>query len=60
MVIIDEAKNYLLNIIENDVKHEAAIMVRDIEAKAKMDADKKSKGNGEKKWKIRLLPTTTK
>ena len=39
----DEAKNYLLNIIENDVKHEAAIMVRDIEAKAKMDADKKSK-----------------
>ena len=39
----DEAKNYLLNIIENDVKHEAAIMVREIEAKAKMDADKKSK-----------------
>ena len=39
----DEAKNYLLNIIENDFKHEAAIMVREIEAKAKMDADKKSK-----------------
>ena len=39
----EEAKNYLLNIIENDVKHEAAIMVREIEAKAKMDADKKSK-----------------
>ncbi len=39
----EEAKNYLLNTIENDVRHEAAIMVREIEAKAKMDADKKSR-----------------
>ncbi len=39
----DEAKNYLLNIIENDVRHEAAIMVRDIEAKAKIEADKKAR-----------------
>lgn len=39
----EEAKSYLLNTIENDVRHEAAIMVREIEAKAKMDADKKSR-----------------
>jgi ribonuclease Y len=39
----EEAKNYLLNNIENDVKHEAAIMVRDIEGRAKMDADRKAK-----------------
>jgi ribonuclease Y len=39
----EEAKNYLLNNIENDVKHEAAIMVRDVESKAKMDADKRAK-----------------
>ena len=39
----EEAKNYLLNIIENDVKHEAAIMIKDIEAKAKQDADKRSR-----------------
>lgn len=39
----EEAKNYLLNIIENDVKHEAAIMVKEIEAKAKMDAEKRSR-----------------
>lgn len=39
----EEAKNYLLNIIENDVKHEAAIMVKEIEGKAKMDAEKRSR-----------------
>jgi len=39
----EDAKNYLLNNIENDVKHEAAVMVRDVESKAKMDADKKAR-----------------
>lgn len=39
----DEAKNYLLSIIENDVKHEAAIMVKEIETKAKLDAEKRSR-----------------
>ncbi len=39
----EEAKNYLLNIIENDVKHEAAIMIKDIESKAKLDAEKRSR-----------------
>jgi len=39
----EEAKNYLLSTIENDVKHEAAIMIREIESKAKLEAEKKSK-----------------
>ena len=39
----EEARNYLLNIVENDVKHEAAIMIKDIESKAKQEADKRSR-----------------
>ena len=39
----DEAKQYLLKKIENEVKHEAAIMIRDIQEKAKEEADKKAK-----------------
>ncbi|MDD3570641.1 MAG: ribonuclease Y, partial [Lachnospiraceae bacterium] len=39
----DEAKNYLLSIIENDVKHEAAIMVKEVESKAKLEAEKRSR-----------------
>ncbi|MCI8342696.1 MAG: ribonuclease Y [Firmicutes bacterium] len=39
----EEAKNYLLSTIENDVKHEAAIMIKEIESKAKLDAEKRSR-----------------
>ena len=39
----EEAKNYLLGSIENDVKHEAAIMIKEIEGKAKAEAEKRSK-----------------
>jgi ribonuclease Y len=40
---VEEAKQYLLRNVENDVRHEAAIMVKDIEAKAKEEADMKAK-----------------
>ncbi|MEA4815810.1 MAG: ribonuclease Y [Lachnospiraceae bacterium] len=39
----DEAKKYILSEVEDDVKHEASLMIKDIEAKAKLEADKKSK-----------------
>ena len=39
----DEAKEYLLKNVENEVKHEAALMIKDIEEKAKDEADKKAK-----------------
>ena len=39
----EEAKNYLLGSIENDVKHEAAMMIKEIEGKAKLEAEKKSR-----------------
>ncbi|HHV59937.1 MAG TPA: ribonuclease Y [Clostridiaceae bacterium] len=39
----DEAKEYLLRSVENEVKHEAAILIKDIEAKAKEEAEKKAK-----------------
>ena len=39
----DEAKNLLLDDISKEVKHDAAIMVKEIEAKAKEDADKKAR-----------------
>ncbi|OQB14992.1 MAG: Ribonuclease Y [Firmicutes bacterium ADurb.Bin193] len=39
----EEAKDYLLKKIENEVRHEAAIMIKDIEDKAKEDAEKRSK-----------------
>lgn len=39
----DEAKEYLLKNIENEVRHEAAIMIKDIEDKAKDDADNRAK-----------------
>jgi len=39
----DEAKEYLLKKIENEVRHEAAIMVKEIEEKAKNDAERLSK-----------------
>ena len=39
----EEAKQHLLSIVENDVKHEAAMLVKEVEAKAKMDAEKRSR-----------------
>ncbi len=39
----EEAKGLLLDEIEKDVKHDAAVMIKDIESKAKEDADKKAK-----------------
>lgn len=39
----EEAKQYLLKTIEDEVKHESAILIKDIESKAKLEADKKAK-----------------
>ncbi|MDO4563299.1 MAG: ribonuclease Y [Clostridia bacterium] len=39
----EEAKNYLLRNIESEVRHEAAIMIKDIETQAKEDAAKNAK-----------------
>ena len=40
---IEEAKEYLLRNVENDLKHEMALLVKDIEARAKEEGDKKAK-----------------
>ncbi|MCF0149878.1 MAG: DUF3552 domain-containing protein, partial [Firmicutes bacterium] len=39
----DEAKQLLLESIEKDVRHDASLMIRDIESKAKEEADSKAK-----------------
>jgi len=39
----EEAKEYLLKNVENEVKHEMAILIKDMEAKAKEEADRKAK-----------------
>jgi len=39
----DEAKQMLLESIEKDVRHDASVMIKDIETKAKEEADKKAK-----------------
>ncbi|MGF6376127.1 ribonuclease Y [Clostridiales Family XIII bacterium PM5-7] len=39
----EDAKTLLLAEIEKDVRHDASIMIKDIESKAKEDADKKAK-----------------
>ncbi len=39
----EEAKEYLLRNIESEVRHEAAIMIKEIETQAKDEADKKAK-----------------
>ncbi len=39
----EEAKALLLDEIEKDVRHDASLMIKDIESKAKEDADKKAK-----------------
>ncbi len=39
----EQAKEYLLKTVEDDVKHDTARMIRDMELHAKEDADKKAK-----------------
>jgi ribonuclease Y len=39
----EQAKDYLLKIVEDDVKHEVAVMVKELESRAKEEADKKAK-----------------
>ena len=39
----EQAKEYLLKTVEEDVKHDTAKLVRELEAQAKEDADKKAK-----------------
>ncbi len=39
----EQAKEYLLKSVEEDVKHETAVLVKDMERKAKEEADKKAK-----------------
>ena len=39
----EEAKQLLLSSIEKEVRHEASVMIRDIESKAKEEGDKKAK-----------------
>jgi len=39
----EEAKEYLLRNVENEVRHEAAMMIKEIETQAKEEADKKAK-----------------
>ena len=39
----DQAKDYLLKIVEDDVKHESAKMIKEMEHRAKEEADKKAK-----------------
>ncbi|MDP4093702.1 MAG: ribonuclease Y [Bacillota bacterium] len=40
---IEDAKEYLLRNVESEVKHETAILIKDLEAKAKDEADRKAK-----------------
>ena len=39
----DQAKDYLLKIVEDEVKHESAVMIKEMETRAKEEADKKAK-----------------
>ena len=39
----EQAKEYLLKTVEEDVKHDTAKMIKELEAQAKEDADKKAK-----------------
>ncbi|MBQ9562044.1 MAG: ribonuclease Y [Lachnospiraceae bacterium] len=39
----EQAKDYLLKTVEDDVKHETAVLVKELESKAKEEADKKAK-----------------
>ena len=40
---VEEAKAYLLKNVEAEIKHETAMMIKEIETQAKEDADKKAK-----------------
>ena len=37
----EQAKDYLLKIVEDEVKHESAVMIKEMESRAKEEADKK-------------------
>ena len=39
----EQAKDYLLKIVEDEVKHESAVMIKDMESRAKEEADKKAR-----------------
>ena len=39
----EQAKEYLLRIVEDEVKHETAVMIKELENRAKEEADKKAK-----------------
>ena len=39
----EQAKDYLLKIVEDEVKHETAVMIKEMESRAKEEADKKAK-----------------
>lgn len=39
----EQAKEYLLKAVEDDVKHETAVMIKELESRAKDEADKKAK-----------------
>lgn len=39
----EQAKEYLLSTVEAEIKHETAVMIKDLENKAKQEADKKAK-----------------
>jgi len=40
---VEDAKNFLLRAVENDVKHEMAVLIKDLELKAREEADLKAK-----------------
>ena len=39
----EQAKEYLLKIVEDEVKHETAVLIKEMEGRAKEEADKKAK-----------------
>ncbi len=39
----EEAKNQILTMVETDVKHEATLLIKEVESKAKMEADRRSR-----------------
>ena len=39
----DQAKDYLLKIVEDEVKHETALMIKEMDTRAKEEADKRAK-----------------
>ena len=39
----EDAKNHILALVEADVKHEATLMIKDVESRAKAEADKRAR-----------------